>query len=269
MKQTIKKEVIKEMRMPHLHFINKQGKPIVRKKELQQMVCKAQLKIKKRLSKAVTQYIDSNGHHKFEMSTGWYNVAFGKWVDEGLLTRNRKDGYKITELGRLFASTDTRAYEIEMWKRKFEFQKQRADRLNSDINDLRLEKKKWHDRVDEIYFGKEFMDSDDKGTLKDYDDTRDIAIRCVDKLVESKILDDKHHFEVQDTIQDEINKEFDIPNFDVESYIYAVNNGMTEFDIPKLKVMRVESSPKDSIINTCLSNMQESLNCISKHINKE
>ncbi len=171
MKQTIKKEVIKEMRMPHLHFINKQGNPIVRKKELQQMVCKAQLKIKKRLSKSVTEYIDSNGHHKFEMSTGWYNVAFGKWVDEGLLTRSRKDGYKITELGRLFASTDTRAYEIEMWKRKFEFQKKRADRLNSDINDLRLEKKKLHDRVDEIYFGKAFMDSDDKGSLQSYEDT--------------------------------------------------------------------------------------------------
>ena len=266
---------MKAMRMPHIHHINKQGNPIVRKQELQHIICEAQKLIEHKNkplgenSSSVTEETDDNGRKYYIHSTGFYNVTIAQWVCQGLLTRSREEGYKITELGRLFASTDTRAYEIEMWKRKFEFQKQRADRLNSDINDLRLEKKKWHDRVDEIYFGKEFMDSDDKGTLKDYDDTRDIAIRCVDKLVESKILDDKHHFEVQDTIHDEINKEFDIPNFDVESYEWAIKNGMKEIDIPKVKVMRVESSPKDSIINTCLSNMQESLNCISKHINKE
>lgn len=50
-----------------------------------------------------------------------------------------------------------------------------------------------------------------------YDDTRDIAIRCVDALVEMKsvssierkimiVLRDEHHFEIQDLIQDEINK---------------------------------------------------------------
>jgi len=40
-----------------------------------------------------------------------------------------------------------------------------------------------------------------------YDDTRDIAIRCVDKLIELKLIsEDEHHFEIQDLIQDEINK---------------------------------------------------------------
>jgi len=40
-----------------------------------------------------------------------------------------------------------------------------------------------------------------------YDDTRDIAIRCVDKLIELNILsEEEHNFEVQDLIQDEINE---------------------------------------------------------------
>ena len=39
-----------------------------------------------------------------------------------------------------------------------------------------------------------------------YDDTRDIAIRCVDKLIELDILSgEEHNFEIQDLIQDEIN----------------------------------------------------------------
>ena len=40
-----------------------------------------------------------------------------------------------------------------------------------------------------------------------YDDTRDIAIRCIGKLMALKVLsEDEHNFEVQDLIQDEINK---------------------------------------------------------------
>jgi hypothetical protein len=40
-----------------------------------------------------------------------------------------------------------------------------------------------------------------------YDDTRDIAIRCVDKLIELNILsEEEHNFEAQDLIQDEINE---------------------------------------------------------------
>ena len=40
-----------------------------------------------------------------------------------------------------------------------------------------------------------------------YDDTRDIEIRCIDKLIDLKILqEDEHNFEVQDLIQDEINE---------------------------------------------------------------
>ncbi len=40
-----------------------------------------------------------------------------------------------------------------------------------------------------------------------YDDTRDIAIRCIDKLIELKLIsEDEHHFEIQDLIHDEINE---------------------------------------------------------------
>tara|TARA_R100001510_G_scaffold11046_1_gene8543 strand:- start:439 stop:651 length:213 start_codon:yes stop_codon:yes gene_type:complete len=41
-----------------------------------------------------------------------------------------------------------------------------------------------------------------------YDDTRDIAIRCIDKLIELKLIseDEEHHFEIQDLIHDEINE---------------------------------------------------------------
>ena len=40
-----------------------------------------------------------------------------------------------------------------------------------------------------------------------YDDTRDISIRCIDKMIEMKLLfEDEYNFEVQDLIQDEINK---------------------------------------------------------------
>ena len=40
-----------------------------------------------------------------------------------------------------------------------------------------------------------------------YDDTRDISIRCVDKLIDLGVLRESDcNFDVQDLIQDEINK---------------------------------------------------------------
>ena len=43
-----------------------------------------------------------------------------------------------------------------------------------------------------------------------YDDTRDIAIRCINKLIDSQLFAsltaDEHHFEIQDLIHDEINE---------------------------------------------------------------
>ena len=44
-----------------------------------------------------------------------------------------------------------------------------------------------------------------------YDDTRDIAIRCIDKLIESypftfQEMAEAYNFEIQDIIQDEINQ---------------------------------------------------------------
>ncbi len=52
-----------------------------------------------------------------------------------------------------------------------------------------------------------------------YDDTRDIAIRCVDELMNLKLLlEDENYFEIQDLIQDEINKVLELnidDNFEI------------------------------------------------------
>ena len=65
----------------------------------------------------------------------------------------------------------------------------------------------------------EFIGLYDKLRGLDNDNTRDISIRCVDKLIDLKILsEDEHNFDVQDLIQDEINKvlELDIDdNFEI------------------------------------------------------
>jgi len=54
-----------------------------------------------------------------------------------------------------------------------------------------------------------------------YDDTRDIAIRVIEKLISEGFLEDNddHYFDVQDTIHDEINEVLgldDEDNFEVE-----------------------------------------------------
>lgn len=53
-----------------------------------------------------------------------------------------------------------------------------------------------------------------------YTDTESIAINCIDKLIDLKILpSDQHHFEVQDFIHDQINKVLGIDyedNFEIE-----------------------------------------------------
>lgn len=54
-----------------------------------------------------------------------------------------------------------------------------------------------------------------------YDDTRDMAIRCIDKMISEGILkEDEHNFDTQDIIQDEINKIFGLDiddNFEVNT----------------------------------------------------
>tara|TARA_R110000851_G_scaffold44178_4_gene108787 strand:+ start:8454 stop:8870 length:417 start_codon:yes stop_codon:yes gene_type:complete len=52
----------------------------------------------------------------------------------------------------------------------------------------------------------EFIKSQKEKSLS-YDDTRDISIRCIQKLIELGHLHDDYdtHFEIQDAIQDEIN----------------------------------------------------------------
>ena len=53
----------------------------------------------------------------------------------------------------------------------------------------------------------EFIGLYDKLRGLDNDNTRDISIRCIDKLIDLKILsEDEHNFEIQDLIQDEINE---------------------------------------------------------------
>ena len=53
-----------------------------------------------------------------------------------------------------------------------------------------------------------------------YEHTRNIAIQCIDKMIEKKILNEnEHHFDIQDMIQDEINKVLGLDideNFEIE-----------------------------------------------------
>ncbi len=56
-----------------------------------------------------------------------------------------------------------------------------------------------------------------------YDDTRDIAIRCIDKLIELKLIsEDEHHFEIQDLIHDEINEVLGL-EMDENEEVYIIN----------------------------------------------
>jgi len=242
---TIKKLVMREMRMPHIHFINKQGKPIVRKKELQHIICDMQKKVQhpsKPLgtnSPSVTEMTDDNGVKYYKHSTGFYNDAMGKWVNEGLLTRSKEKGYKITKLGRLFSSTDTRAYEIELWKSKFNKEKVRS----SNYQDLYLEyrilffqlKKEYDEKnslADEIItqFGEEFAMSDNKGSLQEYNVADDINEIC------------------------RTTKAIDV-GAKLQTYDGNYNSPL-------------KSSPSNSIINNCLSNIQNEIESI-KHMYKE
>ena len=245
MKNTVKKLVMKAMRMPHIHYINKEGNPIVRKQELQHIICQAQKMIEHKnkplgkTSNSVWEFLDRNGDTCFHHSTGFYNVAMGKWVDEGLLTRSREEGYKITELGRLFASTDTRAYEIELWKIKFNKEKVRR----SNYQDLYLEyrnkykvlKNQYDEKnslADEIItqFGEEFAMSDNKGSLQEYNVADDINEIC------------------------RTTKAIDV-GAKLQTYDGDYNSPL-------------KSLPSNSIINNCLSNIQNEIESI-KHMYKE
>ena len=126
------------------------------------MVCKAQLEKNGYNSESIISYLDSNGQMQFasrptereielakekgetpklKMCQGFYNVAFSEWIDEGLITRSRKDGYQLTDYGRLFCATDTRAYEIEYWKRKAKRMKYSAANWKQRFLDKRLDYK--------------------------------------------------------------------------------------------------------------------------------
>ena len=55
-----------------------------------------------------------------------------------------------------------------------------------------------------------------------YDDTRDISIRCVNKMRDMNILsENEYHHEIQDLIQDEINK---VLKLDIDDYFEVIIN---------------------------------------------
>ena len=53
-----------------------------------------------------------------------------------------------------------------------------------------------------------------------YDDTRDMAIRCIEKMIDERILnEDVDTFEIQDIVQDAVNKLLGLDiddNFEIE-----------------------------------------------------
>jgi len=69
-----------------------------------------------------------------------------------------------------------------------------------------------------------------KHKLVTYDDTRDIAIRCINKLIDSQLIAsltaDEHNFEIQDLIHDEINKVLGLDiddNFEIKISLFIEN----------------------------------------------
>tara|TARA_R100000935_G_scaffold44934_1_gene67951 strand:- start:730 stop:1437 length:708 start_codon:yes stop_codon:yes gene_type:complete len=229
MKESIKKIVLRELSWggkADTTYINKQGKSIIRKQELQHIVCEAQKEVEHKnkplgkTSPSVIEYRDRDGNRCFHHSTGFYNDAFGMWVCEGLVTRSREEGYQITDYGKLYTATDTRAYEIETWKRKYKIAQNEANRWKRNYfeseNERNIERENTQNRVDELYFGKGFMDSDDKGSLQEYV-AEDVADIC--------------------RITEPIN-------------------------ISDILLNPIKSSPSNSIINDCLSNIQNEIESI-------
>lgn len=104
--KTIKKETLKK-----LNYYNS-IKRKVKTKDLQKFVINSQKKVKGNYSKSI-KIIDNN----FIFSRGFYNTNFSNWRKEGLIISNIKDGFMLTELGKLYIAKDTRAFEIANLKR--------------------------------------------------------------------------------------------------------------------------------------------------------
>ena len=104
--KTIKKETLKELQ--HYNSINRK----VKTKDLQRFVIKSQKIVKGNFSKSIKII-----NNELFFSRGYYNTNFSNWRKEGLITSNVKDGFILTDLGKLYILTDTRAYEIANLKR--------------------------------------------------------------------------------------------------------------------------------------------------------
>ena len=62
-----------------------------------------------------------------------------------------------------------------------------------------------------------------------YDDTRDVSIRIIEKLIQLGYLkdDDEHYFKLQDTVHDEVNKMLNLDidnNFEVSVRNVGITN---------------------------------------------
>jgi hypothetical protein len=104
--KTIKKEALKELQ--YYNSINRK----VKTKDLQRFVIKSQKIVKGNFSKSIKII-----NNELVFSRGYYNTNFSNWRKEGLITSNVKDGFILTDLGKLYILTDTRAYEIANLKR--------------------------------------------------------------------------------------------------------------------------------------------------------
>ena len=77
-----------------------------------------------------------------------------------------------------------------------------------------------------------------KSVMLTYDDTRDIAIKCINKLIDSQLIAsltaDEHNFEIQDLIHDEINEVLGITGLDIYDNDDDKVNGYTNIQTYRL-----------------------------------
>lgn len=148
---TIKKETLKELN--YYNSINRK----VKTKDLQVFVIKSQKKVKGNYSKSI-KIIDD----KFIFSKGFYNTNFSNWRKEGLIISNVKDGFVLTELGKLYILTDTRAFEIANLKRIINNKNKYIKYLINQIPSYRRTNNDFIDAIKYLNEFKEEMTTDKK-----------------------------------------------------------------------------------------------------------
>jgi len=101
-----------------------------------------------------------------------------------------------------------------------------------------------------------------------YDDTRDIAIRVIEKLIKLGRLNDEndHYFDIQDTIQDEINSVLNLDiddNFEVNFKVNTNKNKMNRKQLISelMKLQSDEFDAKEVMYLTKKELMQKIIEC--------